>query len=58
MNELQNPSLRYAWQTDNKLTIPVSGTGSMAMEAAVANSVEPAIRRDRRRFQRLLASGV
>ncbi|MCO5207875.1 MAG: alanine--glyoxylate aminotransferase family protein [Anaerolineae bacterium] len=40
MNEVQE-LLRYAWQTDNKLTIPVSGTGSAAMEAAVANSVEP-----------------
>ncbi len=33
--------LRYVWQTDNRFTIPVSGTGSAAMEAAVANSVEP-----------------
>jgi alanine-glyoxylate transaminase / serine-glyoxylate transaminase / serine-pyruvate transaminase len=33
--------LRYAWQTDNQFTIPVSGTGSAAMEAAVANCVEP-----------------
>ncbi len=40
MNEVQQ-LLRYAWQTDNALTIPVSGTGSAAMEAAIANVVEP-----------------
>ncbi|NES82185.1 MAG: alanine--glyoxylate aminotransferase family protein [Moorea sp. SIO2B7] len=33
--------LRYAWQTNNQLTIPVSGTGSAAMEATLANIVEP-----------------
>lgn len=33
--------LRYAWQTDNAMTIPVSGTGSAAMEATLANVVEP-----------------
>lgn len=33
--------LRYVFQTENQLTIPVSGTGSAAMEAAVANLVEP-----------------
>jgi alanine-glyoxylate transaminase/serine-glyoxylate transaminase/serine-pyruvate transaminase len=40
MNEVQE-LLRYAWQTDNQLTIPVSGTGSAGMEAAIANTVEP-----------------
>jgi alanine-glyoxylate transaminase/serine-glyoxylate transaminase/serine-pyruvate transaminase len=40
MNEVQE-LLRYAWQTDNQLTIPVSGTGSAAMEASLANTVEP-----------------
>jgi len=40
MNETQE-LLRYAWQTDNKFTIPVSGTGSAAMEATLANLVEP-----------------
>ncbi len=40
MNEVQE-LLRYAWQTDNQFTIPVSGTGSAAMEASVANTVEP-----------------
>jgi alanine-glyoxylate transaminase/serine-glyoxylate transaminase/serine-pyruvate transaminase len=33
--------LRYVWQTDNAFTIPVSGTGSAAMEATLANCVEP-----------------
>lgn len=40
MTEVQE-LLRYAWQTDNTFTIPVSGTGSAAMEATLANSVEP-----------------
>lgn len=40
MSEVQE-LLRYAWQTDNPFTIPVSGTGSAAMEASVANCVEP-----------------
>ncbi|HMK37474.1 MAG TPA: alanine--glyoxylate aminotransferase family protein [Desulfomonilaceae bacterium] len=40
MNETQE-LLRYVWQTDNRLTIPVSGTGSAAMEAGLANCVEP-----------------
>jgi alanine-glyoxylate transaminase / serine-glyoxylate transaminase / serine-pyruvate transaminase len=39
MNEVQQ-LLRYAWQTNNDLTVPVSGTGSAAMEASLANSVE------------------
>lgn len=32
--------LRYVFQTENKLTIPVSGTGSASMEAAICNMVE------------------
>ncbi|MFB6142173.1 MAG: alanine--glyoxylate aminotransferase family protein [Halorientalis sp.] len=40
MDEVQD-LLRYAFRTDNQWTIPVSGTGSAAMEAAVANLVEP-----------------
>ncbi len=40
MGEVQE-LLRYAWQTDNRLTLPMSGTGSAAMEATIANSVEP-----------------
>ncbi len=33
--------LRYAFRTGNRWTIPVSGTGSAAMEAAFTNLVEP-----------------
>jgi alanine-glyoxylate transaminase/serine-glyoxylate transaminase/serine-pyruvate transaminase len=33
--------LRYAFQTENRLTLAVPGTGTAAMEAAVANMVEP-----------------
>ncbi|WP_254862724.1 pyridoxal-phosphate-dependent aminotransferase family protein [Halovivax gelatinilyticus] len=40
MNEVQE-LLRYTFRTDNRWTIPVSGTGSAAMEAAIANLVEP-----------------
>ena len=40
MTEVQT-LLKYAWQTDNKVTIPISGTGSAAMEASIANTVEP-----------------
>ncbi len=40
MSEVQE-LLRYAWQTDNRLTLPMSGTGSAAMEATLANTVEP-----------------
>lgn len=40
MDEIQS-LLRYTWQTDNPMTIAVSGTGSAAMEATVANAVEP-----------------
>jgi len=40
MDEIQE-LLRYAWQTDNALTIAVSGTGTAAMEATLANTVEP-----------------
>jgi alanine-glyoxylate transaminase/serine-glyoxylate transaminase/serine-pyruvate transaminase len=29
------------WQTDNRLTLPMSGTGSAAMEATLANTIEP-----------------
>jgi len=31
--------LRYVFETENNLTIPISGTGSAAMEAAIANFV-------------------
>ena len=40
MNEVQS-LLRYAWQTDNDVTLPVSAAGSAAMEATLANTVEP-----------------
>jgi len=40
MNDIQE-MLRYVWQTDNAFTLPVSGTGSAAMEATLANLVEP-----------------
>ncbi len=40
MDEVQD-LLRYAFRTDNRWTIPVSGTGSAAMEAAFANLVRP-----------------
>lgn len=40
MNEVQ-ALLRYTFRTDNQWTIPVSGTGSAAMEAAIGNLVEP-----------------
>ena len=33
--------LRYAFRTENRLTVPISGTGSAAMETAIANMVEP-----------------
>ncbi len=40
MDEVQE-LLRYAFRTENRWTIPVSGTGSAAMEAAIGNVVEP-----------------
>lgn len=39
MDEIQ-PLLRYVWQTENPLTIAVSGTGTAAMEATIANATE------------------
>lgn len=40
MDEVQD-LLRYTFRTDNEWTIPVSGTGSASMEAAIANLTEP-----------------
>ncbi|MEL6777273.1 MAG: alanine--glyoxylate aminotransferase family protein [Cyanobacteria bacterium J06597_16] len=40
MDEVQE-LMRYTWQTDNRMTLPVSGTGSAAMEATFANVIEP-----------------
>lgn len=39
MNEVQE-MLRAVYQTENQLTVPVSGTGSAAMEASLCNFVE------------------
>ena len=39
MNEVQK-LLREVFQTSNRLTIPISGTGSAGMEAAIVNWVE------------------
>ena len=39
MNRTQE-LLRYVFQTENPVTIPVSGTGSASMEATVANMIE------------------
>ncbi len=39
MDEVQS-LMRYAWQTNNRMTLPVSGTGSAAMEATLANTIE------------------
>jgi alanine-glyoxylate transaminase/serine-glyoxylate transaminase/serine-pyruvate transaminase len=33
--------LRYVFQTENDLTIPISGTGSAGMEASLCNIIEP-----------------
>jgi alanine-glyoxylate transaminase/serine-glyoxylate transaminase/serine-pyruvate transaminase len=40
MNEVQE-LLRYVFQTENRVTFPVSGTGSAGMEAALCNFIEP-----------------
>ncbi len=40
MDETQN-LMRYAFQTENRLTLAVSGTGSAGMEAVVVNLIEP-----------------
>jgi len=40
MNEIQT-MLRQVFQTENQLTIPVSGTGSAGMEALFVNFLEP-----------------
>jgi alanine-glyoxylate transaminase/serine-glyoxylate transaminase/serine-pyruvate transaminase len=33
--------LRYVFETDNRVTIPISATGSAGMEAALVNVIEP-----------------
>ena len=40
MSEIQ-AQLRYVWQTENATTFAISGTGTAAMEATLANTVEP-----------------
>jgi alanine-glyoxylate transaminase/serine-glyoxylate transaminase/serine-pyruvate transaminase len=40
MKEVQE-MLRYVFQTENQMTLPISGTGSAGMEACVANLIEP-----------------
>lgn len=40
MGEIQS-QLRLVFQTNNEMTIPVSGTGSAAMECALCNFIEP-----------------
>ncbi len=40
MQEVQQ-LLRYVFQTENELTVPLSGTGSAGMEAALCNFIEP-----------------
>ncbi len=39
MSDVQN-LLRYTWQCNNRMTLPMSGTGSAAMEASIANFIE------------------
>jgi len=40
MKEVQE-LLRYTFQTENQMTLPISGTGSTGMEATLANLLEP-----------------
>jgi alanine-glyoxylate transaminase/serine-glyoxylate transaminase/serine-pyruvate transaminase len=40
MDDIQS-LLRYTFETDNRVTIPLSGTGSAGMEAALVNIIEP-----------------
>ena len=40
MDDIQE-MLRYVFETDNRLTVPISGTGSAGMEAALVNIIEP-----------------
>ena len=39
MSDVQS-LLRYTWQCNNRMTLPMSGTGSAAMEASIANFIE------------------
>lgn len=40
MDDIQG-MLRYVFETENRVTIPISATGSAGMEAALVNTIEP-----------------
>jgi alanine-glyoxylate transaminase/serine-glyoxylate transaminase/serine-pyruvate transaminase len=40
MDDIQE-MLRYVYETDNRVTVPISATGSAGMEAALVNIIEP-----------------
>ena len=40
MDDIQE-MLRYVFETDNRVTVPISATGSAGMEAALVNIIEP-----------------
>jgi alanine-glyoxylate transaminase/serine-glyoxylate transaminase/serine-pyruvate transaminase len=40
MKEVQE-MLRFVFQTENEMTVPISGTGSAGMETALSNFIEP-----------------
>ena len=40
MDDIQE-LLRYVFETDNRVTVPISATGSAGMEAALVNIIEP-----------------
>lgn len=40
MNDIKS-GIQYMFQTQNKMTLAVSGTGHSAMECAIFNAVEP-----------------
>jgi alanine-glyoxylate transaminase/serine-glyoxylate transaminase/serine-pyruvate transaminase len=40
MDDVQS-LLRYVYETENRVTIPISATGSAGMEAALVNTIEP-----------------
>src|SRR5436189_6353046 len=40
MDDVQS-LLRYVFETENRVTIPISATGSAGMEAALVNIIEP-----------------
>jgi len=40
MDDIQE-MLRYVFETDNRVTVPISATGSAGMEASLVNVIEP-----------------